>query len=169
MASSAGPSNGGQGRAASVSAASENSQTAQEYAHLRVVRRLLTIWCRFISSQLQLEADAREALPYVCCARCWSTATDDGSNSILVHGFWDRFARLCFRASHAIRLRIRPRSRTALLGSVTRAPSPATASIHWLSCLTNATLFATVAPRVSRPDRHARFASMKRLARKGAL
>src|ERR1700744_5495704 len=38
MASSAEQSNGGQGRAASVSAASENSQTAQEYAHIPIVR-----------------------------------------------------------------------------------------------------------------------------------
>jgi hypothetical protein len=34
-----------------------------------LTRSLLTISHRFISSQLQLEADAREALPYVCLAR----------------------------------------------------------------------------------------------------
>lgn len=54
-------------RSNSISQASESSQTAQEYVFSRPVSALayLIIAHSYIRSQLQLEQDAREALPYV--------------------------------------------------------------------------------------------------------
>lgn len=52
----------------SISGASEDSQTAAEYVGIQInskAARVLIQHYRFISSQLKLEAEAREALPYV--------------------------------------------------------------------------------------------------------
>jgi len=53
-------------RSNSMSQASDASQTAQEYVRwIYYGNQTLIRSCSFINSQLQLEADAREALPYV--------------------------------------------------------------------------------------------------------
>ena len=46
---------------------SDESHTAAEYVHFQMLstKKTAKIYERFIDSQLQLEADAREALPYV--------------------------------------------------------------------------------------------------------
>lgn len=52
---------------------SHNSQTAKEYGRVPVVDSVKTQANRnrFIESQLQLEAEAREALPYVSNSAIW--------------------------------------------------------------------------------------------------
>lgn len=55
-------------RTSSISQASEDSQTAAEYANYPIYMVAIVCAdceCSFIKEQLSLEAEAREALPYV--------------------------------------------------------------------------------------------------------
>jgi hypothetical protein len=142
----------------SVSQVSENSQTAQEYVYNPAPSIMQLTIARFIESQLLLEAEAREALPYVCVLPTLRLIELIlfPSNSIHARVHWAHCAKVYFPALLAIRPRPPQPSRTELRESATLVPSLATANTIWSSCSISATSSAIVAPRDCHPRRHAR-------------
>jgi hypothetical protein len=102
----------------------------------------------FIKEQLSLEAEAREALPYVSAApQSHALQLTPNSNLTHAHATSVPFVRVSTPALHATRRLRVLRNSTLLLASATPAPSPAMANTPLLSSSTNATLSAIAAQR----------------------
>jgi uncharacterized glyoxalase superfamily protein PhnB len=102
----------------------------------------------FIKDQLSLEAEAREALPYVSTAsQSHTLQLTPTSNSTHAHATSVPFVRVSTHVLHATRRLRVLRNSTLLLASATPAPSPAMANTPLLSSSTNATLSAIAAQR----------------------
>ena len=115
----------------------------------------------YIQSQLQLEADAREALPYVSAgvkseylSHIILTSDSNSTHALALLELFDSLSSPALRAiPHRLRrpLHIHPR------GYATRVPSHVTESTRLSNSFRSATLFAIVEPRASRIPVPARY------------
>ena len=147
------------------------SQTASEYVcHLYIMPYpLVSFWRRprFIDTQLQLEADAREALPYVIplvpVRQTWLTSCRPSTIAQILSG---PFVKISSLAWPAIRHPIRPSNLTIPPVYAIRARSHVMASIPLLSCLVDETLPVIVEPAECHRPHHVRYGSTLKQASK---